>query len=489
MEGATMETMDGYVRVSRVMGREGEGYMSPSIQRDDIERWASRHDVSISRIVTEEDVSGGRAVKDRGLEELIKRVEAGASAGVIVNHVDRFGRDQLDAALAIKRLHDAGARLIVTEEGIDSSRPESKLVLNIYLTIAESYRDRVSENWDNTKRRNVEQRGLHVCARAPFGYRRKDQVEPTYDDAGRLIKNAKLVEEPAEAKTVRAAFKMRAEGHTLSQIMRVLGLGSHTLAARITRNRVYLGEARATVKARVGPGKEQVVKEGAHEAIISPELFAAANAGRRTRVANDGTLAEQALLSGLVRCAGCGSKCWVKGKSGTAFYSCSKGKSGGCPSPASGYVSAVDEHVLWLVQEDASAVDAASSEEQRFLEARERVRGCEADLGLLVESRGDLSLDAWRKMVVTAESELSAARAALYDMPDLDVGDDVVTLDGKFYAYAPWGEDRDADRRTLRRYVGSVTIKSCGMNRWVPISQRIEVRWIDGSEPRIGRAC
>jgi DNA invertase Pin-like site-specific DNA recombinase len=480
-EGRDM--MDGYCRVSRVMGREGEGYMSPAIQEDDIRRWAARHEVTIDRIVLEEDVSGGRAVKERGLEELIKRVEAGASAGVIVSHVDRFGRDQLDAALAIKRLHDAGARLIVTEEGIDSSDPGSKLVLNIYLTIAESYRDRVSANWDATKRRNVEQRGLHVSGRAPFGYRRKDQVE---EDGPR---DARLVVEPEEAKIVRETFKMRADGHTLSQIMRALDLGSHTMAGRIIRNRAYLGEARATVKARIGPGKEQIVKERAHEAIVSAELFAAANARRSPRMANDGTLAAQALLSGLVRCAGCGSKCWVKGKSGTAFYSCSKSKAGGCPSPASGYVSAVDEHVVWLLQEDASAVDAASSEEQRFLEARERVRCCQADLGQLVDSRGDLSLDAWRKMVVTAESELSAARAALYDMPDLEVGEDVVTLDGKFYAYAPWGEDKEADRRTLRRYVGSVTIRSCGMNRWVPISKRIAVLWIDGSEPRIGRAC
>ena len=27
--------MDGYIRVSRVMGREGPGYISPEVQRDD----------------------------------------------------------------------------------------------------------------------------------------------------------------------------------------------------------------------------------------------------------------------------------------------------------------------------------------------------------------------------------------------------------------------------------------------------------------------
>jgi len=43
----------------------------------------------------------------------------------------------------------------------------------------------------------------------------------------------------------------------------------------------------------------------------------------------------------------------------------------------------------------------------------------------------------------------------------------------------------DADRHTLRRYVGSVTIRSCGMGRAVPVEQRVEVRWADGSEPSI----
>jgi DNA invertase Pin-like site-specific DNA recombinase len=503
-----MDTMDGYVRVSRVLGREGEGYMSPAIQRDDIGRWAGDHGISVGMMVEEEDVSGGKAIADRRLGELIKRVEDGRSAGVIVRSLDRFGRDSLDGAVNIKRLTDVGARLIAVIDGVDTGPGgSSKIALAVQLAIAEDYLDRVRTNWDATKRRNVEVRGLHVCATPPIGYRRIDEVEwPDRPDNGlpvgqqpkevrdawkrRTLRDARLVVEPAEAEAVLTAFKMRAEGHTFAQVARAVteALGrsiSHTTVCRMIANRVYLGEAHAMVRARVGSGKERLVKEHAHPAIITPELFAAARRERNVRLVNDGTLSEQALLAGLVFCAGCGSKCWVKGKAGTAFYSCSKSKAGGCPAPASSYVKVVDEHVVWLLQEDASAVDAASSEEQRYLEARVRVQRGEADLSALVAERGDLSLEVWRKMVVAAEAELDAARAAMYELPDLDMGDDVVTLDGKFYAYAPWGEDKDADRRTLRRYVGSVSIRSVGMNRWVPISKRIEVRWIDGSEPRI----
>jgi hypothetical protein len=86
--------MDAYIRVSRVMGREGDSYMSPAIQEADIRRWAKTNGVTIAETPTiEEDVSGGKAVKDRGLEKLISRIEHGQSGGVLVHHIDRFGRD------------------------------------------------------------------------------------------------------------------------------------------------------------------------------------------------------------------------------------------------------------------------------------------------------------------------------------------------------------------------------------------------------------
>ena len=496
-----MTVMDGYARVSRVLGRVGDGYMSPTIQREEVERWARGHDVRIGQFLTEEDVSGGKAVKDRRLEELIRRVERGQSSGVIVRSLDRFGRDSLDAAVNIKRLSDAGARLIAVLDGVDTGPGgSSKITLAVQLAIAEDYLDRVRRNWDDTKRRNVEVRGLHVCATPPIGYRRADEadwpgelpvVQRPKDEREawklRTTRDARLLVEPREEEAVVLGFKLRADGGTVAQVARAVSdrlerSVSHTTVARMLANRVYLGEARATVAG------EQVTKEGAHRAIVTPELFAAVQVAskRRARKANDGSIAAQALLSGLVRCAGCGSNAPIRGKGrdGTAFYSCGKGSAGGCPAPASAACKLVDPYVVWLLQEDHSAVDAAGGVEQEVLEAKARVQTGERELEELVAERGELSLPVWRKMVVAAETELDAARVALYDLPDLDLPDEVVKLDGRFFAYAPWGQDRDADRRTLRKYIGSVTVRACGNNgRWTPISKRCEVRWIDGSAP------
>ncbi len=86
------QRLDGYIRVSRVNGREGEGYISPRVQREKIEQWAALHDVELGEVVVEEDVSGVRALADRGLGRLVERCERGDSEGIVVYRVDRFSR-------------------------------------------------------------------------------------------------------------------------------------------------------------------------------------------------------------------------------------------------------------------------------------------------------------------------------------------------------------------------------------------------------------
>jgi hypothetical protein len=141
--------------------------------------------------------------------------------------------------------------------------------------------------------------------------------------------------------------------------------------------------------------------------------------------------------------------------------------------------------VLWVLSQDESgAVSAVGGEEQRYREAREHLRAAEDDLASLVADRGDLSLKTWQSMVVDLEHAVEDARADLYSIPDPGIEDAPVVMLGRLWAYKPWGEDRDADRRTLRRYIGSVEVKSCGMyGCWTPIDQRVEVTWADGSMP------
>src|SRR3954467_9306477 len=99
--------LDGYVRVSQVNGRSGASFMSPMLQREQIERWATAHGHLIAVVHEELDESGGRADRPK-LLEMIDRIEAGDADGVVIAKLDRFGRSLIDGLAAIERIGGAG---------------------------------------------------------------------------------------------------------------------------------------------------------------------------------------------------------------------------------------------------------------------------------------------------------------------------------------------------------------------------------------------
>src|SRR3954470_16005817 len=85
------KTMDGYIRVSRRLGREGPGYISPKVQREAIERWAEYKGIRIAEWHDDEDESGG--THDRpGLARAVERAVSGETGGIVSWKIDRFSR-------------------------------------------------------------------------------------------------------------------------------------------------------------------------------------------------------------------------------------------------------------------------------------------------------------------------------------------------------------------------------------------------------------
>src|SRR5213594_1413691 len=184
-------TADGYVRVSRRAGREGESFISPEVQRQKIEAWAKAHDVKIVQWWEEIDQSGAK--RDRPMfQQALARCEAGETGGIIVAKLDRFARSAVDALESIKRLNEAGSWVVSVEDNFDGSTPMGRFAIGILTLIAELELERIKENWTSAVRSAVE-RGVHISARPPTGYRR--------DEPGRLVR-----EEPA-ASAVRELFR------------------------------------------------------------------------------------------------------------------------------------------------------------------------------------------------------------------------------------------------------------------------------------------
>ncbi len=134
------------------------------------------------------------------LDAAITRVEAGLSGGLVVAHLDRFGRSLLDGLVAIERIQRAGGTFASVNDGFDLGTDTGRLVMRVMLSMAEWQRDRARENWDAARERAVA-RGVHCASRPPTGYRRGP--------------SGRLVVDPGSAPVIRELFARRADGEAI----------------------------------------------------------------------------------------------------------------------------------------------------------------------------------------------------------------------------------------------------------------------------------
>jgi site-specific DNA recombinase len=115
-----LRKLDGYVRVSRVGGREGGSFVSPQLQRERIEAAAWNAGAEIAEWHEDLDESGGNSERP-GFVKALERVEAGQTDGIVVAKLDRFARSVLDAQKALRRIDDADGTFISAEDGFDDA--------------------------------------------------------------------------------------------------------------------------------------------------------------------------------------------------------------------------------------------------------------------------------------------------------------------------------------------------------------------------------
>ncbi len=372
-------TADAYIRVSRRAGREGESFISPEVQRKRIEGWAKANDLKILEWWEEIDASGAK--HDRPLfQQALERCERGETGGIVVAKLDRFARSAIDALESIKRLNDAGARLVSVEDGFDGSTPMGRFAIGILTLIAELELERIKDNWDVAVTSAIK-RGVYISARVPVGYRR--------DEKKRLVP-----EEPA-ASAIREAFRMRAVGASYTKIASfleergVLPAGSANWSTSgvisLLKNPAYLGQARSG----------RAVNDEAHEPLVTRAEFDAAQASRSRFETRPGSPAAMAMLGGIARCAGCGHTLKIAGtlhnKTGKrypAYYCAGRYAKGLCEARATIVARLLDPYVearvlAALREEDGFLAEAVHASEQIEKAAR-AVAAAEHELELFV---------------------------------------------------------------------------------------------------------
>jgi site-specific DNA recombinase len=460
--------MDGYIRVSRTAGRGGESFISPKVQRETIERLAAAKGAELGEIVEEADVSGGRRIEDRKLGELVARVERSESAGVIVWKLSRFSRSLFDCVDATKRIVAAGGRLIADD--FDSA---NKSMLNTHLGLlaglAEDEREARREGWRQAQKRAVE-RGVHIASRTPTGYRRRE--------------DKRLEPDPVAAPVIRELFIRRARGEGWTALARFLdsrgihgpyGNGGWTgaAAAKIIKNRVYLGEARSG----------QYRNPSAHAPLVSPAEWEAAQGDRHVSSPRNG---EGLLLSGLVRCAGCRyllKPDSMRGRNGEriGMYRCrGRHAAGRCPAPATILARVLDP---WLEEKFleaigpngplAEAVEANVAVEKALAEVEAAEHELDAFLSdvelrtLIGEDRYHRQAETRTQAVAEADTKLADARQRGALSGDLQTPGDLLEA---------WPALSVAEKRVLlTASLDAVFVRRTGAN--VSVDDRALVLW------------
>jgi site-specific DNA recombinase len=372
--------LDAYIRVSQTRGREGDSFLSPDQQRERIEQWASAHGHEIVWNEPELDQSGGKMSRPV-FDQVMARIDAGQTQGVVVAKADRFARSLVGALSSLERIENAGAHFASVAESFDTTTPTGRLVMRMMFSFAEFELDRIREQWSDAVSDAVVSRGIQATV-APFGYRK---------DADR-----RFVPDPDEAPFVREIFRRRLAGQTWASIARWLNdegvkpqrslQWNGNTVKQLSQREVYTGVA--------SKGKHR--NENAHEPLVSKadflmvrEAFAKNNGGGPNNETRH-------VLNGIIRCAGCsrlmsGRGYKQKGQPRVIQYQCQVNHTTGtCPAPANINDGVILPYVEAAFFEYVGAI--ASESRVESVELTQALDEQSAAERALIDYRDDLSL-------------------------------------------------------------------------------------------------
>jgi site-specific DNA recombinase len=356
----------GIVRVSQVKGREGDSFASPAEQRERIEAACERDGLTLLRVESELDVSGGTPLEQRtGLRTAVEAVEAGEVGVIVAAYFDRLVRSLDVQRQVVTRVESAGGEVFAVDVGqVTHGTATKKLSGTLLGAFAEYQRDTTRERSGDAQRRAVA-RGVIPWPNVPPGYRKRD--------------DGTLVLHPKEAPVVARAFAMRAEGMTIKAIRSYLAKHgierSYHGVTSLLASRVVLGE--------INFGK--LVNTNAHEPVIDAELWAAV---QRVRVSRGRKPKSDRLLARLdvLRCGSCGARMVVGTAHNGAYplYRCPP--TGDCQRRVTISANLVEGVVTEQVCSALANVEGRASAERNVRDAEQRLADAEGALRAAVHA-------------------------------------------------------------------------------------------------------
>ena len=445
-----MRTWAGIVRVSS-MGSRRAGAADFHADRDQVAliKGALPKGDALDLLPAELNVSGGLPLEQRpSLLAAVEGVEGGTYAGIIVGYLSRLGRNVREQLRTYDRVHAAGGRIIVAQEGIDARTRSGRLQRNILAAIHEDEREMHVERFDSLRRWATEA-GIWQRRQAPTGYRRDPDTR-------------RLVPDDRTAGLVRWAFSARAAG-TVPVVAIADRLGMTNSGTRyLLANRVYLGEL------IVGP----YTNPAAHPPLVDGRTFEAAQRSvarppRRRR--------EPALLAGLVRCASCGHRMTRGGSARLSVYVCPKHHSGAhCPAPAAVTLALLDAHVERIALAELARLSVLAGANTGLERAQDEVRAAHAELDAYVEavSAVEIGVEAFAAGARQRRTQLERARDELRAQMAFEPAIGVAPGGAEVWRTLSAGERNTLLRGLLRAVI---VARAGGRGSRTPLTDRVRV--------------
>ncbi|WP_432155558.1 recombinase family protein [Streptomyces sp. bgisy153] len=416
----------GYIRVSTWR----EEKISPELQQSAIESWAARTGRRIVDWITDLDATG-RNFK-RKIMGGIQRVEEREAVGIAVWKFSRFGRNDLGIAVNLARLEHAGGQLASATEDVDVRTAVGRFNRRILFDLAVFESDRAGEMWKDAHqwRRS---HGVPATGGKRLGYvwyprRIPDPARPgqwtIQDERYEVDENARAdIEALFERKLGLATGKAEGYGALAGWLNRLgyrTGVGTLWKADSLRRYmlsgfaagllRIHDPDCKCDYTANGGTCTRWLHIDGAHEAIITPELWERylAHVEERRRMsprARNPTYP----LTGLVRCGTCRGDCGATSARraggrvyGYAYMCGNQYHSGGTVCANGVWVQRymVEDAVMdWVRRDAAASIDAlpptpveVAPDRDRQRAAQERAK-LQAEHTRLEKALGNLAAD------------------------------------------------------------------------------------------------
>ena len=301
-----------YLRVSSDQ-QAAQGTSIPA-QRRELEAFVARNGWHVVTEYVDEAESARSADRPR-FQEMIADATSGAKPfeAILVYDLSRFARNRLDSGMYKLQLRKQGVAVISYSQQIGND-PEGQLLEGVIESVDQYYSDRLRVVTLRGQK-EVSRRGYRVGGSAPFGY----QAVKQRDGA---VERTVLRPDPFSGPIVAQMFAMRAQGVTTRDIAMWLnsrGIRAprrptwvHTTVAQILENEVYIGTLTFNQrsykgfggKVRDNPKSEWVILPGAHEPLVTEDLFGQASRFRVKRGPRRRRYVYH--LTGVARCGRCG---------------------------------------------------------------------------------------------------------------------------------------------------------------------------------------